>query len=478
MKTLLESLFVASLFITCSLAQIWGPDTRLTYNDSASNTSFNNARCISASSDTLHITWGDERIVQGEIFYKRSTDSGLTWGQDIQISNTLRTSAVSSIANEGSYIHIVWNEMIPPDYEIYYNRSTDSGANWGSEVRLTNAPFNSVYPSLSVSDNYVYVVWQDRRDGNDEIYFKRSTDRGSAWESDKRLSNHPADSWYPSCASVGNNIHIAWMDYRDWNYEIYYKRSTDRGMTWEVDTRLTSDSLRSSSPSISVWRDTLFIAWVDNRDGNPEIYIKRSTDGGTSWMQDRRLTYNSFSSQYPSIYNSGMNVYLVWQDYRDGNSEIYYKRSIDGGVNWSLDERLTNNSENSMRPFCVVENNKIHIIWSDERDLRRYPEIYYKRGELQTGIENKEMKERNSSLFLSVFPNPSRELLHIYYSINESNKQIDLSLYDIQGRKIHTFLIEKQTRALTLPISNLQEGFYFLKLSSEKTSIVRKFLKL
>ena len=39
-------------------------------------------------------------------------------------------------------------------------------------------------------------------------------------------------------------------------------------------------------------------------------------------------------------------MHVVWHDYRDGNSEIYYKRSIDGGVSWSADMQLTEDYEN------------------------------------------------------------------------------------------------------------------------------------
>src|SRR5262245_44887121 len=59
--------------------------------------------------------------------------------------------------------------------------------------------------------------------------------------------------------------------------------------------------------------------WFDMRDGNREIYTKRSTNDGLNWGPDTRLTVNSAISHFPSIAMSGGIVIVVWEEYRDGN---------------------------------------------------------------------------------------------------------------------------------------------------------------
>src|SRR5690606_35282568 len=112
---------------------------------------------------------------------------------------------------------------------------------------------------------------------------------------------------------------------------------------WEPDVRLTNQSDASLTSNNNAWciaanGNTLHVAWYDNRDGNYEIYYKRSSDGGTNWGSDTRLTNNSSVSNYPAIAVSGSVVHVVWYDNRDGNTEIYYKRSSDGGANWGSDQ--------------------------------------------------------------------------------------------------------------------------------------------
>jgi hypothetical protein len=72
------------------------------------------------------------------------------------------------------------------------------------------------------------------------------------------------------------------------------------------------------------------MSWRDERDENKEIYYKRSTDSGLSWGQDTRLTYATGDSYFNSISVSNTVIHVVWTDSRDGNLEIYYKRDPTG----------------------------------------------------------------------------------------------------------------------------------------------------
>jgi hypothetical protein len=128
-------------------------------------------------------------------------------------------------------VHLVWRDDRDGNFEIYYKRSTDNGTNWSADTRLTNASGDSWYPSVSVSNSFVHTVWQENRDGNFEIYYKRSTDSGTSWEAETRLTSNDYFSWYPSVASSGSGVHVVWQDFRDGNWEIYYKRDPNGNVT-------------------------------------------------------------------------------------------------------------------------------------------------------------------------------------------------------------------------------------------------------
>ena len=53
---------------------------------------------------------------------------------------------------------------------------------WPQDTRLTFDPSLSMYPSLALSDTMVYAVWTDYRDGNYEVYYKRNPTGNSGIE--------------------------------------------------------------------------------------------------------------------------------------------------------------------------------------------------------------------------------------------------------------------------------------------------------
>ena len=148
------------------------------------------------------------------------------------------------------------------------------------------------------------------------------------WQSTKRLTWNSGESRYSAIAiGLSGDIHVTWHDNSPGNFEIYYKRSTDGGTTWQPTKRLTWNSGNSSYPAIAIDPSrNIHVVWSDDTPGNYEIYYKRSTDGGATWTT-QRLTWNSGESSYPAIATdpSG-NIHIVWRDNTPGNYEIYYKK--------------------------------------------------------------------------------------------------------------------------------------------------------
>jgi hypothetical protein len=102
-------------------------------------------------------------------------------------------------------------------------------ADWTTAQRLTWTPGQSYRPAIAIdSSNAIHVVWHDDTPGNEEVYYKRSTDGGTAWSAAQRLTWMPGASYNPTIAIDSSNaIHVVWQDDTPGNEEVYYKRSTD-----------------------------------------------------------------------------------------------------------------------------------------------------------------------------------------------------------------------------------------------------------
>ncbi|HEY5125564.1 MAG TPA: exo-alpha-sialidase [Ignavibacteria bacterium] len=485
-KTITILLAVLAVFILNSSFLIhncicqWQPDVRLTNDPASSNPCYNNGWCIGLSGNVVHVVWTDLRDGNYEIYYKRSSDEGTSWGADTRLTNNSGLSLDPKVAVSGEVVHIVWMDTRDGNYEIYYKRSTDGGLTWGADTRLTNNTAYSYRVSISLSASVVHIVWYDNRDGNYEIYYKNSTDGGTTWGTDTRLTNAIFESYYPSISASGSVVHVSWHDMRDGNREIYYKRSTDGGTSWGSDVRLTNDTAYSYYSSIGVSGSVVHIVWSDFRDSDYEIYYKRSTDGGSSWGSDTRLTNALGESGYPSISVSGSFVHIVWHDLRDGNWEIYYKRSTDGGISWSPDIRLTNEPAYQWGPSVTAYGSAVHVVWRDFRDGN--DEIYYKRNPTGniTGIENITSEIPKEFKLMQNYPNPFNPTTNVQFSIINVQFVI-LKVFDILGREVAT-LVKEQLKPGTYEVSfdgsMLNSGVYFYRLLTPDFSETKRMLMI
>jgi|WetSurMetagenome_2_1015567.scaffolds.fasta_scaffold17810_2 hypothetical protein len=461
----------------------WESDVRLSDFPISSRINDRVGKNIASNGNIVHAVWDDARHgTEREIYYKRSTDDGISWGVDTRLTNDPAISELSTVAVSGNVVYVMWYDNRDGNGEIYFKRSTDAGLTWGDEIRLTDNSGLSNHPSVAVSGQIVHVVWQDTRDGaNGEIYYKRSTDEGVNWGTDMRLTNNSAASWNPSVSLSGSVVHVVWRDKRDGaNGEIYYKRSADGGVSWENDIRLTNDPSASTNCSVNVSGQVVHILWRDNRDGNDEIYYKHSTDGGASWGTDIRLTNNSDVSINPSVTSSGSIVHVVWEDYRDG-SEIYYKLSTDGGLNWNEDTRLTNAGSFSMYPSVSVSDSVVHVLWEDFRDGAG-AEIYYKRNPTgnPTGVENIRTEFPKEFSLAQNYPNPFNPSTKINWQSPVSSWQT-LKVYDVLGNVIATLVDEYKPAGnyeVRFIVANLPSGVYFYKLQTGSFVETKKMLFL
>jgi hypothetical protein len=175
-------------------------------------------------------------------------------------------------------------------------------------------------------------------------------------------------------------------------------------------------------------------------------------------------------------------VHTVWQDNRDGNYEIYYKRSTDGGVSWETDTRLTNNTAGSWYPSIAVSGSIVHTVWSDDRDGN--DEIYYKRNPTgNVGIQNISTEIPSAFSLEQNYPNPFNPTTKIRFAIPSNVKgqtsNVKITIYDALGREI-TSLVNEQlvpgTYEADWNASNYPSGVYFYKLTAGDFVETKKML--
>jgi hypothetical protein len=252
------------------------------------------------------------------------------------------------------------------DYTLLSSQPT-YGQSFGNITNLSNNTGVSSNPQITTFGSNIYVVWRDNSSGNDDIYFSSSLDNGTTFNGIENLSNNDGRSDEPQIAAVGVNVYVVWRDNSSGKDQIYFKRSSDTGNSFNSTENLSNTNGSSTDPQITATANNAYIVWSDTTTGNGDIYFKSSTDNGTSFSFPKNLSTNlDGQALFPQIEAIGNNVYVVWQDETPDKGRIRFRASNDNGNDFSITRVLSQESEvNANSPQLSVSESAIYVVWED-----------------------------------------------------------------------------------------------------------------
>jgi hypothetical protein len=255
---------------------------------------------IAATGSYVYAVWLDVVGCGGEdsIEFARSTDNGATWdGTTMAGCSEFVSSPLMAVS--GSKIFVLYAE----GGDIHIIRSTDNGATWNSETNLSNNPGSSRFNSIAIQGSNVYVIWTQLNAGGTlaDIFLKRSTDSGATWKSSKNVSNNDGWSENGQVAVSGSNVYFTWEDDTDGDIEILFKRSTNKGATLKAVVKISNNAGDSTDARMMLIGSNIFVVWMDDTPGNNDVLHRRSTDNGATWKTTQNLSNNAGDSERPQI---------------------------------------------------------------------------------------------------------------------------------------------------------------------------------
>jgi len=372
-----QSLRIALIFVflpAIASAQ-WDAPRKLSSLDTSSHLSENIARCIAASGDTVHVVWWDNKMGNAAIYYRHSFDGGTTWSGITILPGATSLADYPSIAVTGSTVHVTFRDQTGGLYRSYYMRSTDAGITWSNPVSLGVYYF---WPSVACEGSNVFVGLNSSATGNTEIWLRRSTDNGNTWDSAIQISHAPGRSEDQGITVSDGYVYLVWNDNRDSAngapiMQAYWRRSTDNGMTWGAEAALNHPPTGSYFPFIRAQGPNVDFVWGDRR-GTFQAYYKHSSDHGATWSSEQMLSSGSGTAGYPNTSRDGANVHVVWSYFNGGTM---YRHSSDGGTTWDPAVIIADSQYRTSFSFIESTPTAQHVIWVDSRD--GHPGVYYTR---------------------------------------------------------------------------------------------------
>jgi hypothetical protein len=267
-------------------------------------------------------------------------------------------------------------------------------------VRMTAAPQTTPFRSpVMVNDNKandqavpvitavpgrgLFVVWQDSRSGNEDIYSSISLNNGTSFAPNKRADDSIGTSKQidPAAAvSANGTVLLAWQDNRrsTFDYDVYFTKSYDGGATFTRNVRVddpTNNITWQERPSIAVTaRDTIYIAWTDDRTGNLRVRGAFSTDGGATFSPSEEIVPSGSTSGQTGVVvvSNGDRIFVAFMDNVLGAPHPYVCVSTNSGKSFSAPTRLDNTGSGgaSQRGVSIapMPRGGVVAVWEDSRN--------------------------------------------------------------------------------------------------------------
>ena len=254
-----------------------------------------------------------------------------------------------------------WGSSIPTDStDIFVAKSSDGGLTWGDQKLISNvggnasAGFGSVHGSYGTTgpNGEVYVAWWSPQG----MMFDRSLDEGETWmDADVNITgfgiqwittipgiqtgvSFPVIACDRSNGPNHGNIYVTWTDKRSGgnNANIWLAKSTDGGMTWSEAKQVNDDGPGKHQffNYITVDQVTgkIYVIFYDRRnysDSNTDVYIAISSDGGETFANYKIsdtpfIPYSTlFFGHYIGVAAHNDHVFATWMRMDNGDLTLW-----------------------------------------------------------------------------------------------------------------------------------------------------------
>jgi hypothetical protein len=303
-----------------------------------------------------------ERAENG-IFVSRSPDGGISWLDPVPVVDHINTVEpfedkpwIAADRVEDSPCHgnlyVAWTRFDvygsadPADSTaILFARSTDGGRSFSVPHRISEQGGNAVdsdstvegaVPSIGV-DGTVYIAWA----GPLGIVLDRSRDCGWTFGEDRVVDDMPGGWDIPVAGLTRHNgmpvtavdhsdgphrgsLYINWIDTRNGDPDVFVLASRDGGESWEGPVRVNQGAPRDGEPQLFTWMavdpvdGAVNIVFLDRDAEGTGVVLARSVDGGRSFRtysvdQPRfGIPADVFYGDYTGIDARGGRVVLVY----------------------------------------------------------------------------------------------------------------------------------------------------------------------
>ncbi len=336
---------------------------------------------LGRDSGSFGVFWSDSRLYGSEIAFVRFNSSGSKLDTTAKIASAATGAQISPSASAdlGTNTLVVWADgRSGVSKDIYAARVDLLGGTVGDAagIAITTAAADQLVPDVASSGTVALVVWQDRRNGNFDIYGALVSSAGAVTVSDIVVSNAAADQNRPAVtwdATAGQFL-VVWSDQRGGaTADIYGTRVSSAGVVLDPTGVVVSAGASSQlTPAITTVGSGSFAVWEDRRTAQ-DIYGTRVTGGASLTVLDPSgvaVSAATGGQSAPKIGSLGGSYVVVWADDRAGQSDIYGQQLATTGLLSGAEFVISNTANPERNPSVMggATSNVARVAYETERN--------------------------------------------------------------------------------------------------------------
>lgn len=301
-----------------------------------------------------HVIWLNETAgSRNQVRYARIGSGGTSPIATLPLAGRSPYAARITATTTHVYAVAVQDNATGTASRLLLASSADSGASWFAlPVTFTGEAHAARWnPAISAAGGRVYLAWTDRRNGSSDIYTAVSRNDGFTFASrrldedavDEKIRGRALDTRnnqaLPALASVSDSVAVSWTDFRSGAWDIYAAVSTDGAQTWSPNFRMNAQAEKIGEDeterifginSLAFTASGLVVAaeGVDNRGPNRRVWVlapgcSPQPHTAVAVPCSAQTALAQGASYRPHLSTRAGQIFAVWQDLRDGDSNIY-----------------------------------------------------------------------------------------------------------------------------------------------------------
>jgi len=296
-----------------------------------------------------------------------ATASAQVFSVPKNISNSSSYSITPQVAVDAAgNIDVAWVDDTAGNRDIFFSRWTNGDATFSKSRNISDISGMSLDPRMAVDTlGVINVVWVDNTSSPQAIFFSRSTD-GANFSTPLNLSGRSANSTNPQIAvDTNGSVHVVWEN-DDVPLGVFYTQLVNGGTSFSPPVNLATNLNGSVGPQLGIdGSGDIFVVWEDDFNNQSDISFSRSLDKGATFSAAKNLSNNPGKSSSPQVaVDANGNIDVSWIDTTPGNAEVFFSRSTDQGVTFAGVKNVSNGTGTSTRPQISADaGGNIYLVW-------------------------------------------------------------------------------------------------------------------